>query len=188
MRQDAGEDGAGAGGSPPPQEEPLYVADIGSGSGCIGLTIALERPNVRLFAVDRADEALAATKANVAKHGLEKRAAVLRGDLLAAIPANRVLDWVVSNPPYIPARDIDGLEAEVRDHEPRGALDGGADGLDVYRRLIPAAAERARRGVIVEVGIGQAGAVAEWMTQAGLPDVRIWKDLAGTERVVGGRR
>jgi len=181
----------GGGGALPPQadtEPPIYVADIGSGSGCIGLTLALERPAVRVFAVDRSEEALAATRANVAKHGLEKRVAVLRGDLLAGIPASRTVDWIVSNPPYIPTRDLDGLQPEVRDHEPRGALDGGADGLDVYRILVPAAAARARKGVLVEVGAGQAPAVAALMAAAGLTDVRTWKDLAGIERVVGGRR
>ena len=183
--------GVAGGGSPLPQEtpdQPVYVADIGSGTGCIGLTLALERPALRLYAVDRADEPLAATRANVAALGLDKRVAVLRGDLLAAIPTNRPIDWVVSNPPYIPADDLAGLEPEVRDHEPRGALDGGADGLDVYRRLVPVAAARARQGVIVEVGAGQAQAVAALMTAAGLSDVRIWKDLSGTERVVGGRK
>ncbi len=183
--------GVAGGGALPPQadtEPPIYVADIGSGSGCIGLTLALERPAVRVFAVDRSEEALAATRANVAKHGLEKRVAVLRGDLLAAIPAGRTVDWIVSNPPYIPTADLDTLQPEVRDHEPRGALDGGADGLDVYRILVPAAAARARKGVLVEVGAGQAPAVAAMMTAAGLSEVRIWKDLSGTERVVGGRR
>ncbi|MDP2306129.1 MAG: HemK/PrmC family methyltransferase [Pseudomonadota bacterium] len=175
-------------GKPLSDEPPVYVADIGSGTGCIGLTLALERPAVRLFAVDRSEEALAATRANVAKHGLGQRAAVLRGDLLAAIPAARTLDWIVSNPPYIPSLDIDSLQPEVRDHEPRLALDGGGDGLEVYRRLVPAAAARARHGVLFEVGAGQAAAVAALLTATGMAEVRVWKDLAGTERVVGGRR
>jgi release factor glutamine methyltransferase len=174
--------------TPLSDEPPVYVADIGSGTGCIGLTLALERPALRLFAVDRSEEALAATRANVAKYGLEKRAAVLRGDLLAAIPATRTLDWIVSNPPYIPTRDIDALQPEVRDHEPRLALDGGDDGLEVYRRLVPAAAARARQGVLFEVGAGQAADVAAMLTAAGMAEVRVWKDLAGIERVVGGRK
>ncbi|MES2639307.1 MAG: HemK/PrmC family methyltransferase [Myxococcota bacterium] len=172
----------------PSDEPPVYLADIGSGTGCIGLTLALERPALRLFAVDRSEEALAATRANVAKYGLGQRAAVLRGDLLAAIPATRTLDWIVSNPPYIPTRDIDGLQPEVRDHEPRLALDGGDDGLEVYRRLVPAAAARARQGVLFEVGAGQAADVAALLTAAGMTEVRVWKDLAGIERVVGGRK
>ncbi len=180
-----------AGGAPgvtPMAAEPTFLADIGSGTGCIGLTLALERPGIRVFAVDRADEALAATRANIVRHGLDKRVAVLRGDLLAAIPPHRLLDWVVSNPPYIPSAELASLAPEVRDHEPRGALDGGADGLDVYRQLVPAAVARARAGVLLEVGAGQASAVAGMLQAAGLPEVRIWKDLGGIERVVGGRR
>lgn len=166
--------------------EPVFLADVGAGTGCIGLTLALERPFLRIFELDREEAPLAATRANVARHGLDKRVAVLRSDLLAGVPASRTLDWVVSNPPYIPTRDLDGLQPEVRDHEPRAALDGGDDGLEVYRRLVPQA-RRARAGALFEVGIGQAPAVAALMTEAGFVDVEIWKDLAGTERVVGGR-
>jgi release factor glutamine methyltransferase len=142
---------------------------------------------VRLFAVDLADAALAATRANVARHNLGDRVAVRKGDLLAGIPADRPIDWVLSNPPYIPAADIEGLEPEVREHEPRLALDGGADGLDAYRRLIPAAAARARRGVLVEVGIGQSAAVEALMRAVGIAEVTRHADLGGVERVVCGR-
>ncbi len=166
--------------------DPVLVADVGAGTGCIGITLALERPFIRVFELDREDAPLASTRANVVKHGLDKRVAVLRSDLLSAVPASRTLDWVVSNPPYIPSRDIDTLQAEVRDHEPRAALDGGDDGLAVYRRLVPDA-RRARAGALFEVGAGQAADVAALLTQAGFVDVKIWKDLAGTERVVGGR-
>lgn len=172
----------------PAGEEPVFVIDVGSGTGCIGLTIALERPNVRLFAVDLSEEALACTRANVERHGLKERVAVLRGDGLAPIPPARPLDWVVSNPPYIPAAEIEGLAPEVRDWEPRLALDGGPDGLDPYRKLVPAAAARVRKGVIVEVGAGQAPAVAEMMRAAGLTEVGTKADLAGVERVVRGRK
>ena len=168
--------------------DPTFVADIGSGSGCIGLTLAAEKPGVRLFAVDVSEIALATTKQNVEALGLKERVAVLRGSLLEPIPASRPLDWVVSNPPYIPTLDLDGLQPEVRDHEPRIALDGGADGLDVYRRLIPAAAARARVGIALEVGAGQARAVAELVRDAGLGEVAIVRDLGGIERVVIGTR
>lgn len=168
-------------------DEPVYVVDVGSGSGCIGLTIALERPDVRLFAVDLSEDALACTRANVERHGLKDRVAVLRGDALAPVPATRPIDWVVSNPPYIPTAELAGLAPEVAKLEPKLALDGGADGLDVYRRLVPAAAARARKGVVVEVGAGQAPAVAALMEAAGLT-AEAKKDLAGVERVVIGRR
>lgn len=171
-----------------PAPEPVYVVDVGSGTGCIGLTLALENPAVRLFAVDLSEEALATTRANVEKHGAGARVAVLRGDGLAPVPASRPIDWVVANPPYIPTAEIEGLAPEVRDWEPRLALDGGPDGLDPYRRLIPAAAARVRKGVLVEVGAGQAPEVAEMMRAAGLVDVETKADLAGTERVVRGRK
>jgi release factor glutamine methyltransferase len=168
-------------------EEEQFIADIGSGSGCVGISLALERAACKVYAVDLSAEALQNTKANVEKHGLEKRVAVLKSDLLGAIPASRPIDWVVSNPPYIPEQDIEGLAPEVRVHEPRLALDGGKDGLDIYRRLIPEAASRARKGVLVEVGYGQAQAVAELMRESGLGTVETVRDLSGIERVVRGR-
>lgn len=170
-----------------PEAATSFVADIGCGSGAIGLSIAAARPAVRVYAVDLSDDAIACTRTNVAALGLAERVAVLRGDLLDPIPPNRPIDLVVSNPPYIPSADIDALQPEVSRHEPRLALDGGPDGLDVYRRLIPAAARRARMAVLVEVGAGQAADVALLFQAAGLVDVRLHKDLGGHERVVEGR-
>ena len=112
---------------------------------------------------------------------------MLRGPLLTPIPASRTIDVVVSNPPYIPSAQIDTLSPEIRDHEPRLALDGGADGLDVYRALIPEAARRARRSVLVEVGDGQAADVAAIFEAAGLVELRTHDDLSGMARVVEGR-
>jgi release factor glutamine methyltransferase len=169
-----------------PGEEAVYVADVGCGSGAVGLAIAAARPTVRVYATDLSPEALANTKANVARLGLTDRVAVLRGDLLDPIPAQRPVDWVVSNPPYIPSGDIDALMPEVSRHEPRLALDGGADGLDVIRRLDEVAWRRARRGLLVELGQGQADAVADLLRDRGWLDVRSWADLAGIARVVGG--
>ena len=169
-----------------PEAGECFVADIGSGTGAVGLSIAAERPDVRLFATDISDAALRCTKDNVVALGLSNRVAVLKGALLSPIPAERAIDIVVSNPPYIPSADIDALEPEVSDHEPRLALDGGADGLDIYRQLIPAAAQRARVAVLVEVGAGQAEAVAQMMTEAGLQSPTVHTDLAGHGRVVQG--
>ncbi len=170
------------------EADPIYVADVGSGSGCIGLTLAAEVPGLRLYAIDIGEAPLAFTRQNTESLGLQDRVAILRGPLLDAVPPSRPLDWVVSNPPYVPRGDLAGCEPEVRDHEPRLALDGGPDGLDVYRALIPVAAARARVGVAVEVGIGQSGAVAALMAAAGLRGVETHKDLGGVERVVIGRR
>jgi release factor glutamine methyltransferase len=170
-----------------PEDEELFLVDVGCGSGAIGLALALDRPALKVFATDLSPEALTCTRDNANALGLSDRVAVLRGALLEPVPTSRAVDIVVSNPPYIPTADIETLAPEVRDHEPRLALDGGEDGLDVYRKLIPAAAERARRAVLVEVGAGQADAVAALFVEAGLVEVTRHRDLGGIERVVSGR-
>lgn len=169
-----------------PADEPRVVVDIGCGTGCIGLTLALERPQLKVFSVDVSAAALACTRANVEKFSLGDRVTVLEGSLLSPLPSDAVIDMVVSNPPYINSADIDGLAPEVSTHEPRLALDGGGDGLDIYRALIPAAAARARHSVLVEVGAGQADDVRALFADAGLVDVTTRKDLGGHERVVAG--
>lgn len=165
--------------------DPLYLADVGSGSGVIAITLALECPGLRVFAVEASPEAILYTRQNVERHGLKERVAVLLGRDLAPIPAARPLDWVVSNPPYIPSAALERLQPEVALREPRLALDGGGDGLDMYRRLIPLAQARARIGLAFEVGAGQADQVAalcgDWLTS-------VHTDLAGTPRVVIARR
>ena len=133
-----------------------------------------------------AGDALEVTRENVAALGLSERVAVLRGPLLAPIPPERPIDIIVSNPPYIPTADIETLMPEVRDFEPRLALDGGPDGLDIYRALIPTAARRAREAVLVEIGHDQGDLVSALFREAGLHDVRITKDLGGRDRVVSG--
>jgi release factor glutamine methyltransferase len=166
---------------------PLFVADVGSGSGAVGLAIASACPEVRVYATDIGEAPLAMTKRNVAALGLSARVAVLPGPFLDPIPAARPIDWVVSNPPYIPTATVDALQPEVARWEPRLALDGGRDGLDPYHTLIPAARARARAGCLVEVGKGQADEVAHLFKKAGYTDVRTWKDLNRVDRVVGGR-
>jgi release factor glutamine methyltransferase len=170
----------------PETRDKFFVVDVGCGSGCIGLTLAMERQNIRLFALDASPVALACTRENVAALALQDRVAVMRSDLMSAIPLDRPVDMVVSNPPYIPSAAIEGLAPEVSRHEPRLALDGGPDGLDFYRRLLPAAAKRARKAVLVEVGHDQAIPVMALFRQAGLKLVRTKSDLAGIDRVVIG--
>jgi release factor glutamine methyltransferase len=169
-----------------PEDKEYFIADIGCGTGCIGLSILLARPKSKLYAVDISQAAIDCTKENVQKFSLSERVAVLRGEYLNPIPKNRSIDILVSNPPYIPSKDIDDLQPEVSQHEPRIALDGGTDGLSVYNILIPKAAERVRVAVAVEVGFDQASQVAEIMTRSGLRDINIQKDLSGTNRVVVG--
>ena len=169
-----------------PEDQEVFVADIGAGTGAVGLAIASERPRVKLFAIDISDAALHCTKANVAKLAMNDRVAVLKGSLLDPIPADRRIDVVVRNPPYIPTADIETLAPEIATHEPRLALDGGADGLAIYRTLIPAAVARAQRAVFVEHGDGQHEKVAALMQAAGLATPTLHADLTGTIRVVGG--
>jgi release factor glutamine methyltransferase len=169
-----------------PEDGEYFIADIGCGSGCIGLSLVLARPNTKLYAVDISPEALNCTKANVARFSLENRVAVLNGPFLTPIPSERQIDIIVSNPPYIPSEDIWDCEPEVSQHEPRIALDGGPDGLTAYSMLIPKAAERANIAVAVEVGIHQAVPVANIMRDSNLKNIIIYKDLGGVERVVIG--
>ena len=161
----------------------LRVLDLGTGTGCLLLAVLTERPAAFGVGVDRSAEALQVAVANAERLGLADRARFIRGDWMDAIGAR--FDLVLSNPPYIPTGDIAELMPEVACHEPRLALDGGTDGLDAYRRIIPAlAAILAEGGVaVLEIGIDQAAAVAELGFGAGLRvDVR--PDLGGIPRAV----
>jgi len=181
---------AGAGGAAAPGlYEPLAL-DVGTGSGCVALALAAENPFVRLVATDLSEAAVEVARRNAARLGLGGRLDIRRGDLLADLPARERFDLIVSNPPYIPAAEYRTLEPNVRDYEPRLALHGGEDGLDVYRRLIPAAAARLRPGGVlaVEVGAGQAAAVRVLFAAAGaFEPARERADLAGIPRVVFAR-
>ena len=174
-------------------EEECFVADIGCGTGCIGLSIAAARPLVKLYAVDISPAALACTRKNITHLQLEKRVGLLQGDLLEAIPSKRPIDYLVSNPPYIPSADIEHLEPEVRDFEPRLALDGGYDGLDIYKKILQQAQNRVKKGIFFEVGINQATEVAALIEEyifdcttsplhKGI--IEIHEDLANIPRVV----
>ena len=170
-----------------PSGERCFVADVGTGTGAIACAVASERPEARVYATDVSREALALAKENVAALGLGERVAVLGGELLSPIPAGRRVDVVLSNPPYIATAELDGLMPEVAKWEPRLALDGGVDGLDVYRALVPAAFSRAQVAVAVEIGHDQGSAVSELFRAAGAVDVEVRKDLGGNDRVVVGR-
>lgn len=168
------------------------VLDVGCGSGAIAVSVARECPAARLVAVDLSAGAVAVARGNAERHAVLERVACVRGDLLDAFAAGSGFAAVLSNPPYIASGDMDGLQPEVRDHEPRLALDGGADGLDVIRRLVPAAAALLRPGgwLILEVGAGQSGPVEGLLADAGFDaaTIRTTDDLAGIPRVVSGRR
>ncbi len=165
---------------------PARVAEIGVGSGAVTGALALELPQARFVAVDTSSAALAVARENFERLQVAQRVWLVRGD--ATTPLRGPFDLIVSNPPYIPSAEIEGLPPEVR-NEPPLALDGGPDGLTFVRRLVcEAPALLTRPGwLALEVGQGQAGAVAESLETAGAGRVEIRNDLAGTERVVLAR-
>ena len=163
------------------------IVDVGTGSGCIALSLAAERPGAEVHAVDVSTAALAVAVENARRLGLEDRVVFHDGDLLAPVAALRGrADLVVSNPPYVDAADRDTLEPEVRDHEPAMALFPPGDALLFYRRLAAEAPTLLRPGgwLAVEVGAGQAAAVAALFDHAGLAAAAPTADLAGIPRVV----
>jgi release factor glutamine methyltransferase len=164
------------------------IADIGTGSGAILLALLSELPDAYGVGTDISEDALQTAHRNAAHLGFMHRAAFVACDYAAAL--SDTFDLIVSNPPYVPSADITGLATEVRDHDPHRALDGGADGLDAYRTLIPQAARLLARGgaLVVEAGHGQSGHIEGLMTAAGLtPQPPPKADLAGIPRAVAGR-
>jgi release factor glutamine methyltransferase len=167
----------------------VRIADVGAGSGCIAVALARWLPAGEFVAIDASEEALAVTRRNAGRHDVAGRVRVVRGDLLAAVAGP--FDAVVSNPPYVPAPDIMGLQPEVRDYEPLPALAAGEDGLDVIRRLVPQAASVLRPGgwLLFEFGFGQAGGVrAIIAAESRLELVDVRADLAGIPRVAVAQR
>lgn len=161
------------------------VLDFGTGSGCLAVTIARELPACRVWALEASPEALAVARQNAARHGVADRIEWLEGEGLAALPVGLRFTLIVANPPYIPTGDLPGLPPEVRDYEPRTALDGGPDGLRFYREL---AAGRGRLEVggrlMAEMGDGQAEVVSRLLREAGWSEVDVAPDLAVKPRIV----
>lgn len=172
-----------------PEAKPFSVLDLGVGSGAILLAILAERPAGRGLGVDVSDEALAVARENAANLGLAGRTALLRGDWTRGLE-DAGFDLVVANPPYVRSAEIERLAPEVRDHEPRLALDGGPDGLDAYRLLAPEILRVLKPGgrFAVEIGFDQSAEVAALFTAAGAQDVATYKDLANRDRVVAGAK
>ncbi len=167
-------------------EPPRRLLDIGTGSGVLLLALLSEFPRCFGVGCDIDAAALATAAANARSLGLGDRTAFVRGDY--ARPFARGFDLVVSNPPYIPSAEIAALDLEVRGHDPHRALDGGADGLDAYRQIVPQAAALLRPGgaLLLEVGHGQSDEVGQLVKAANLALLPPRRDLGGIERVVRG--
>ncbi|MFM9859022.1 peptide chain release factor N(5)-glutamine methyltransferase [Pseudoxanthobacter sp. M-2] len=166
------------------RDRPLRILDLGTGTGCLLVALLTEWPEASGIGVDLSPRALDAARANAEDAGVGARALFVQADLGRPVAAG--LDLVVSNPPYIPSGDIAGLDREVRLHDPRLALDGGADGLDPYRRLLNWVGGALRPGgtVVLEVAPDGAGAVAGLGEDAGFSVLEVRADLAGRPRAV----
>jgi len=165
------------------------IADLGTGTGAILLALLSELHGATGIGTDISQEALDTARGNAKRLGLADRTSFIRCDYALGLTGS--FDLVVSNPPYIRSADIAGLAIEVRDHDPQKALDGGADGLDAYRALIPQAARilSPSAALVVEAGQGQAAQIHALMTSAGLaPHGAPRADLAGIPRAVGARK
>jgi release factor glutamine methyltransferase len=165
------------------------IVDIGAGSGAISVALAHHLPKARITTTDLSEAALAIARENVRSSGVADRICFLQGDLLAPL-AGEKFDIIVSNPPYVPARDRDSLSVEVREYEPLLALFAGEDGLDIYRRLIPAAFVALTSGgfIALEIGYGQADAVQNFLRAAGFAQIEFTPDLQSIPRVAAAQR
>ncbi len=164
------------------------IVDIGTGSGAIAVVLAHKLPGARLTATDLSAPALKIARQNAVRNGVA-RIRFLLGDLLAPVAEER-FDIIVSNPPYVPTADRATLSVEVREYEPALALFAGDDGLDVYRRLIPAAFDALKPGgfVALEIGYGQSISIIELLARSGFQRVEFIPDLQGIPRVACAQR
>jgi release factor glutamine methyltransferase len=168
---------------------PPRVLDVGTGSGAIAISIAHDWPEAEITAIDLSPAALEVARGNAERLGFTDYIRFLEGDLLAPVAGER-FEIIVSNPPYVPTTDRATLSVEVRDYEPAMALFAGDDGLEVYRRLIPAAYEALIPGgfVVLEIGFGQSPAIAELLGRAGFEQIEFVPDLQAIPRVACARR
>jgi release factor glutamine methyltransferase len=168
---------------------PLRILDIGTGSGCIAVSLAKHLPHAAITGIDVSSDALGLARANAALNEVADRIRFLEGDLLSPVVGEK-FDLIVSNPPYVPTADRASLSVEVRDYEPALALFAGEDGLDVYRRIAPAAHAALVPGgyLLLEIGYGQSADVTALLEAAGFESIEVFPDLQGIPRVVCAQR
>ncbi len=170
------------------------IMDIGTGSGCIAISLAKNLSNVEIYASDNSQEALLVAETNVQRHDVADKVHLLHGDIFSAFNSHiekGKVDFIVSNPPYVSESEWKNLEPELRDHEPREALVGGKDGLCFYIQIINDASAWLIPGgyLVIEIGETQADTIISLMESKGhYDDIEISKDLQGKERVISARR
>lgn len=168
------------------------VLDLCTGSGCVAITLAKERLTWRITATDASPDALAVAHDNAHRLGAQGNTSFLQGDLFDALgadaPKRHRFEAIVGNPPYIPDTEVDTLDRDVRDHEPRMALAGGEDGLDLVRRIIDKSPDFLEPGglLALEIMMGQSDDVGAWMKRRGFTEVQAKNDYGGIPRVVSG--
>lgn len=165
------------------------VLDLCCGTGCIGITVAKTVQSCRVVLVDNSMPALRVARSNVLRNGVSRNTTCIEADALKNPPVLLgKYDLIVCNPPYVPTAEIPTLDRGVKDHEPRAALDGGADGLDFYRAIIPnwRAVLKPAGIILFECGEGQSAAIMDLLTENGFGRVASHPDMAGTPRVVAG--
>jgi release factor glutamine methyltransferase len=165
-------------------------ADVGTGSGCIAISVAHDFPSSTGCAIDISADALKVARDNALRHNVSDRIQFVRADLLESLPEKPCLDFVLSNPPYVAMEEYDSLPSCVKDYEPSLALSGGESGLEVYRKLIPEAADRLFAGgcLLMELGAGQAEQVAQLVSREKLSLEMTLNDLQGIPRCLIARK
>jgi release factor glutamine methyltransferase len=175
----------------PRRNNPLRIADVGTGSGCIAVALAKEFPHANIFATDISPAALAVAKRNASRHNFATRITFHECDLLDGIPQHPSFDIIVSNPPYVARKDAATLRIDVREHEPEIALFAGEDGMAIYPLLIAQAAEHLTEGglLVLELGAGLFEPVSDLLeARSGWTRVSATQDLAGIPRVIASAR
>jgi release factor glutamine methyltransferase len=175
-----------------PEDKALRLIDLGTGSGCLLLTLLAERPLARGLGIDKSRAALSLARRNAhfldLNLGLRRRVALRHGDWLHGV--NATADMIIANPPYIESGAIDRLDRDVSLFDPRLALDGGSDGIGPYHALIAPSFQCLTGGghLLLEIGVTQAEAISALMAAAGFADISLRQDLAGRDRVLIGRK
>lgn len=176
--------------TPATTDRPATVLDFGTGTGCLAVTLAVRCPAAQVWALDCSAEALTVASRNAARHAVSDRIHFVQGNALSALGSEAPFTLIISNPPYIPSGELPTLQPEVRDFEPHQALDGGADGLDFYRRLAAEAGARLKPSgkIMVEFGDGQSEPLRELFASQNWIVEEILEDYTQRSRILVARK